>query len=104
MEFGSIAGKRLLFRRPGADETDQVAKDCWLRNAHGQHAGRNLRVHFCLVEMERVTRVETIATTHVGCVPNQASLALDDLTLGTIEEEGVAAKLVFLDGFQFEFD
>ena len=49
----------LFFRRPRTDETDQVAQDCRLRNAHGQHAGRNLRVHFCLVEVERVIRVKT---------------------------------------------
>lgn len=48
--------------------------------------------------MVRVIWVETVATAHVGCVPNQTSLALDDLPFGTIEEEGVATKLILFDG------
>jgi len=54
--------------------------------------------------VERIIRVKTTATAHVGCVSNQACLALDDITFSTIEEEGIAAELVLSDGIQREFD
>src|SRR5690606_1967947 len=94
--------KRLFFWRPGANETDQIAQDCRLRYSYSLFAGRNLRVHFCLVKAEGVIRIETAAATHIACLTNQSNLTLNDLSLSTIKEEGISAKLVLTNGFQIE--